>query len=176
MMKRPLMSARQLAGRGRRWSRWPFQRAGLALSSGRYEHADQVVVFHLALSDAALRLLGDQMGQSGKSVYVFPGRPRAPLSNMSMSMLLRRMGESVTVHGFRTSFRTWCSDIAHAEFEVAESALSHLVGDETSRSYNRTDLLERRRPIMSAWANYVEGKDNVVPISKPRIRAPYRRA
>ena len=95
---------------------------------------------------------------------------------MSLSMLLRRMGESVTVHGFRTSFRTWCSDIDHAEFEVAESALSHLVGDATSRSYNRTDLLERRRPVMARWANYVEGKDNVVSISRGHARAPLRRA
>ena len=130
--------------------------------------------FSVPLSDAALRLLADQMSHRGKSPYVFPGRPRAPLSNMSMSMLLRRMGESVTVHGFRTSFRTWCSDVAHSEFEVAESALSHLVGDETSRSYNRTDLLERRRPLMARWANYVE-KNNVVDL-KGRARAPLRRA
>ena len=57
--------------------------------------------FSVPLSDAALRLLADQMSHRGKSPYVFPGRPRAPLSNMSMSMLLRRMGESVTVHGFQ---------------------------------------------------------------------------
>jgi hypothetical protein len=65
----------------------------------------------------------------------------------------------------------------HIEFEVAESALSHLVGNATSRSYNRTDLLERRRPVMRAWAAYVEGKAdaNVVSIGKPRIRAPLRR-
>jgi integrase len=59
--------------------------------------------FSVPLSEAALRVLGDQMGERGKSPYVFPGRPRAPLSGMAMSMLLRRMGESVTVHGFGTS-------------------------------------------------------------------------
>ena len=134
--------------------------------------------FSVPLSEAALRVLGDQMGERGKSPYVFPGRPRAPLSGMAMSMLLRRMGESVTVHGFRTSFRTWCSDIAHVEFEVAESCLSHRVGSAVSRAYARSDMLERRRPIMSLWANYVEGKAdaNVVSISKGRARAPLRRA
>jgi integrase len=134
--------------------------------------------FSVLLSEAALRVLGDQMGERGKSPYVFPGRPRAPLSGMAMSMLLRRMGESVTVHGFRTSFRTWCSDIAHVEFEVAESCLSHRVGSAVSRAYARSDMLERRRPIMSLWANYVEGKAdaNVVSISKGRARAPLRRA
>jgi integrase len=134
--------------------------------------------FSVPLSEAALRVLGDQVGERGKSPYVFPGRPRAPLSGMAMSMLLRRMGESVTVHGFRTSFRTWCSDIAHVEFEVAESCLSHRVGSAVSRAYARSDMLERRRPIMSLWANYVEGKAdaNVVSISKGRARAPLRRA
>jgi integrase len=134
--------------------------------------------FSVPLSEAALRVLGDQMGERGKSPYVFPGRSRAPLSGMAMSMLLRRMGESVTVHGFRTSFRTWCSDIAHVEFEVAESCLSHRVGSAVSRAYARSDMLERRRPIMSLWANYVEGKAdaNVVSISKGRARAPLRRA
>ena len=134
--------------------------------------------FSVPLSEAALRVLGDQVGERGKSPYVFPGRPRAPLSGMAMSMLLRRMGESVTVHGFGTSLRTWCSDIAHVGFEVAESCLSHRVGSAVSRACARSDMLERRRPIMSLWANYVEGKAdaNVVSISKGRARAPLRRA
>jgi hypothetical protein len=60
---------------------------------------------HLAASDVplsedALRLLGDQMGGRGKNPFVFPGRPRAPLSSMALAMLLRRMGIDVTVHGF----------------------------------------------------------------------------
>lgn len=158
---------------GATWDEISFPNETWLIPSSRMKMGE---AFSVPLSDAALRLVADQMGQRGKSVYVFPGLPKKPLSNMSLSMLLRRMGESVTVHGFRTSFRTWCSDIDHAEFEVAESALSHLVGDATSRSYNRTDLLERRRPVMARWANYVEGKDNVVPISNGRTRAPLRRA
>jgi len=160
---------------GAQWNEISFQTETWVIPKERMKMGE---AFSVPLSDAALRLLSNQMGQRGKSVYVFPGRPRAPLSNMSLSMLLRRMGESVTVHGFRTSFRTWCSDIAHVEFEVAESALSHLVGDATSRFYNRTDLLERRRPEMARWADYVEGKNNVVPISKSHghVRAPFRRA
>ena len=85
---------------------------------------------------------------------------------MSMSTALRRVGVNCTVHGFRTSFRTWCSEVAHAEFEVAEAALSHRVGNAASRSYNRTDLLDRRRSLMAAWADCVCGNitDNVVPM------------
>jgi integrase len=159
---------------GAQWDEISFADALWVIPSSRMKMGEP---HRVPLSEAALRLLGNQMGQGGKSPFVFPGRPRAPLSNMSMSMLLRRLGESVTVHGFRTSFRTWCSDVAHVEFEVAESALSHLVGNAVSRTYNRTDLLERRRPVMARWADYVEGKDDtkVVPL-KGRIRAPYRRA
>ena len=142
------------------------------------ERTKVVEAFSVPLSEAALRLLGDQMSQRGKSVYVFPGRPRAPLSGMAMSMLLRRMGVDATVHGFRTSFRTWCSDVAHVEFEVAESCLSHRVGSAVSRAYARSDMLDRRRPIMEAWANYVEGKNDatVIPIRRGHARAPIRRA
>ena len=90
---------------------------------------------------------------------------------MALAMLLRRMGVDITVHGFRTSFRTWCSDVAHAEFEVAEQCLSHRVGNDVSRSYNRTSMFERRRPIMTAWANFVcnSNADNVVPLRPAQL-------
>jgi integrase len=123
-------------------------------------------IFDVPLSDRALDILRALEAKRGKNPFVFAGRPMRPLSNMALAMLLRRMGVDFTVHGFRTSFRTWCSDVAHAEFEVAEQCLSHRVGNDVSRSYNRTSMLERRRPIMTAWANYVTGSDtdNVVPM------------
>jgi len=62
------------------------------------------------LSDAALDILRDQHGTRGKNPYVFPGRPMKPLSAMSMSMLVRRLGVNCTVHGFRSSFRTWAGE------------------------------------------------------------------
>ncbi len=87
---------------------------------------------------------------------------------MALNMLLRRMNVDVTPHGFRTSWRTWASEVAHAEFEIAEMCLSHRVGSAVSRAYNRTTLLERRRPLMAAWASFVSGEtgDNVVPIKR----------
>jgi integrase len=94
--------------------------------------------------------------------------PKRPLSNMALSMLLRRMNVDATAHGFRTSFRTWSSDVAHIEFEVAEACLSHRVGSTVSRAYARSDMLERRRPVMAAWQGYVDGADaaNVVPLKR----------
>ena len=68
--------------------------------------------------------------------------PKRPLSNMALAMLLRRMNVDATAHGFRTSFRTWCSDVAHVPFEVAEASLSHRIGSAVSRAYARSDMLE----------------------------------
>jgi integrase len=87
---------------GAQWDEISFQTETWVIPSSRMKMGE---AFSVPLSDAALRLLADQMGQRGKSVYVFPGLPKKPLSSMAMSMLLRRMGESVTVHGFRTSSR-----------------------------------------------------------------------
>jgi integrase len=83
------------------------------------------------------------------------------------------MNVDVTVHGFRTSFRTWASEVGQVEFEIAESCLSHRVGNAVSRAYNRSNLLERRRPVMASWANYVEGEADakVVAINGRRKRS-----
>jgi integrase len=97
--------------------------------------------------------------EPGPDSFVFPGViPKKPLSNMALAMLLRRMGVDASAHGFRTSFRTWCSDVAHIEFEVAESCLSHRVGSAVSRAYARSDMLERRRPVMAQWAAFLDGE------------------
>jgi integrase len=98
------------------------------------------------------------------SAYVFEGQKRhKPLSNMSMLMLLRRMGsENVTVHGFRSSFRDWAAEVANAPRELAEAALAHQVGSDVERAYARSDLLERRRELMEGWSKFVTGGPLVV--------------
>ena len=101
------------------------------------------------------------------SQYVFEGQKRhAPLSNMAMLMLLRRMKvEGVTVHGFRSTFRDWASEVASAPREVAEMSLAHKVGSDVERAYARSDLLERRRILMEQWSQFVAGESgNVVRI------------
>ncbi len=95
--------------------------------------------------------------QTMQSKYVFEGQKRhKPLSNMAMLMLLRRMNvESVTVHGFRSTFRDWASEVANAPYEVAEKSISHRVGTDVERSYFRSDLLDRRRILMERWSDYI---------------------
>ena len=98
-----------------------------------------------------------------KSDYVFEGQKRhKPLSNMSMLMLLRRMNiEGVTVHGFRSTFRDWASEVANAPREVAEKSLAHSVGSNVERSYARSDLLEKRRALMCNWSQFVTSGCNL---------------
>ena len=95
-----------------------------------------------------------------QSEFVFEGQKRhKPLSNMAMLMLLRRMAvEGVTVHGFRSTFRDWASEVANAPREVAEMSLAHKVGSDVERAYARSDLLEKRRLLMDRWSGYVCGE------------------
>ena len=80
---------------------------------------------------------------------------------MTLTALLRRVGASsatpgrvATAHGFRSSFRDWCSEQGYAR-DLAERALAHTVKDKVEAAYHRTDLLEQRRPMMQAWADFV---------------------
>jgi hypothetical protein len=78
---------------------------------------------------------------------------------MSMSVLLqKRMQYDCTVHGMRSSFRDWCAEMTAYPREVAELALAHLVGTEVERAYLKTDMLDRRKPMMQQWADYCAGK------------------
>jgi integrase len=78
------------------------------------------------------------------------------MSNMSMDMLLRRMGrDDYTVHGFRSSFRDWVGEETDFPRELAEAALAHQVGNDVERAYRRGDALERRRKLMEAWEAYI---------------------
>lgn len=111
------------------------------------------------LTDAMLAII--EPLQALKSEMVFEGQKRhQPLSNMSMLMLLRRMKvESVTVHGFRSTFRDWASEVANAPREVAEMSLAHRVGSDVERAYARSDLLDRRRVLMDHWSQFVGSEE-----------------
>ena len=91
------------------------------------------------------------------SQYVVPGRSGTkPLSGMVLLMVLRRMGRNdvATGHGFRSSFRDWASERTNFPRAVSEAALAHALKDKTEAAYHRTDLFERRRELMTAWAGF----------------------
>jgi integrase len=106
------------------------------------------------LSDAALTII-ERMAESRAGDVVFPGGKGAALSNMGMTMLLRRMGRGdITVHGFRSTFSDWCSERTNFSAEVREMALAHAVGDKVEAAYRRGDLFPKRRQLMAAWAKF----------------------
>ena len=65
-------------------------------------------------------------------------------------------------HGFRSSFKSWCAEVADVPREIAETALAHVVGNQVERAYIRTDFLEKRRSLMERWANHVTGQTSEV--------------
>lgn len=114
------------------------------------------------LSDRAAAVLRDLPREDD---WVFPGRAGKPLSNMSLLMLLRRMGHGdIVAHGFRSTFRDWAAETTSFQSEVVEMALAHSIGNAVEAAYRRGDLMERRRELMGAWAKYCGGAGNVVTI------------
>jgi integrase len=108
------------------------------------------------LTPAAIAVLGAlPKGMPGD--FIFPGqKPGRPLSNMSMEMLLRRMGVGeYTVHGFRSAFKDWAADCTEFPDEVSEEALAHIVGSKVRRAYRRGSALERRGRLMAEWSDYL---------------------
>jgi len=126
------------------------------------------------LCGRALEILNLASRIAGKrqSEFVFPGtRPGRPLSDMSLAMAIRRNGQGqYTVHGFRSSFRDWAGDETDFAREIAEAALSHLVGDDSERAYRRSDALQKRRNLMNDWAKYLDA-DPSLTIVPPRLVA-----
>jgi integrase len=108
------------------------------------------------LSDAAMAILEHMKAVRSSGDYVFPGRLRGrALSNMSMLVIIRRMGRGgLTTHGFRSSFRDWAAERTAFPAEVAEMALAHTVADAVERAYRRGDLFEKRRQLAEAWAAF----------------------
>ncbi len=95
--------------------------------------------------------------------FVFPGeRWNKPLSNMSMLMMLRRIGrEDLTVHGFRSTFRDRAAEQTNFPREVAEAALAHVIADRTEAAYRRGDLFEKRGSLMTAWGAYCQMEQSI---------------
>ena len=120
------------------------------------------------LSSRAVAVLTEAKAVTGGKGLVFPGsKAGKPLSDMTLSKLVKELGFDADVHGFRTSFRTWAQERTNFPREVAEAALAHLSGDAVERAYARSDLFEKRRKMMDAWAAFLAEKraDNVVRIA-----------
>ena len=119
------------------------------------------------LSDRALQILD---GLPEQSLYLFASEEGEPLSNMAMLELLRGMGfgEGLTVHGFRSTFKDWASEVTAYPNEMSELALAHAVADKVEAAYRRGDMREKRRRMMQGWATFANrpasSASKIVPI------------
>lgn len=101
---------------------------------------------------------------------LFPAVRGGKLSSMAMTMLMRRMKQECTVHGFRSAFRDWAAERTGYAHEVCEMALAHVIGNKSEAAYRRGDLFEKRRRLMDDWASYCAGGGaagaNVTPLRR----------
>ena len=141
---------------GARWSEIDFGACVWTVPAERMKAGRE---HRVPLSERALAIL-EKLSATRMGELIFPGqRGGKPLSNMALEMLMRRMEiEGATVHGFRSAFRDWAGNETHFAREIAEAALAHTVGDKAEQAYRRGDALEKRRALMSAWADYLEGR------------------
>ena len=124
------------------------------------------------LTDDAVKLLKSLPRLEG-SPYVFAAPRGGPLSDMSISAVCRRMKVDAVPHGFRSTFRDWCSENTNFPREVAEMALAHTIESKVEAAYRRGDLFEKRRKLMDAWAGFcntvqTEEKADILPIRGSR--------
>jgi integrase len=151
-----LTAARSGEVRGATWDEIDFDAALWTIPADRMKAKREHVV---PLSEPALSVLRRcKQLRSGDEPLIFPGiRPRQPMSDMTLTKLLRELKVPVTVHGFRSSFRDWVSEETDVQGEVAEAALAHTVPNKTEAAYRRGSLLEKRRALMSDWARFCVG-------------------
>ncbi|WP_432256090.1 tyrosine-type recombinase/integrase [Limimaricola sp. AA108-03] len=125
----------------------------------------RVEEFRVPLSDAAMAIVREAEPFADNGL-LFPGARGTPISSTALEKRLTHVGEAGRPHGFRSSFRSWVQDTDACSWEVSEKILAHTIGNKVERAYARSDLLERRRPVMQAWADYVTGVtvENVVPL------------
>ena len=117
------------------------------------------------LSERAVAILREAQVWADESGLVFPSPTGKPLSNMTLSKLLKELKIPAVPHGFRSSFRDWAQESTNAPRAVMEAALAHTIPDKTEAAYARSDLFERRRGLMEQWAAYLsQASDKVVPL------------
>lgn len=152
-----LTACRSGEARGALWSEIDLNAAVWTIPAERMK-AQQP--HRVPLSHRTVEILKSQLGKHESLVFPSP-RDEVVLSDMVLTAFLRRVGTKsdtqgrvATAHGFRSSFRDWCSEHGYPR-DLAERALAHTVTNKVEAAYHRTDLLEQRRPMMESWATFV---------------------
>ena len=156
-----LTAARSEEARGARWSEINADSSTWEIPGHRMKGGK---THRVPLSDSAAAVLDEAMLFRDGSGLIFPSTAKRGFP-MRSETLLQTLGQlelagKTTVHGFRSSFRTWAEECTDAPFEVCESALAHVKGSLVEQSYARGDMFDRRRPLMQKWADFLVGTEN----------------
>ena len=151
-----LTAARSGEARGATWNEIDLQRATWTVPGSRMKVG---IEHRVPLSNEALEVLtlARQLEDGSGLCFPSPLRPGRMLSDMTLTKVLRSTGlaDRATVHGFRTSFKTWTMEQTDTPWAVGESALAHQLGGSVEQAYARSDLFVRRRKLMQQWADYL---------------------
>jgi len=155
-----LTAARSGEARGATWDEIDLDTATWTIPPARMKAAR---AHRVPLSAPALEIIKTMMALRRPGVdRVFPGARDGLLSDVAVSATLHSIAPDVTVHGFRSSFRTWCEEQTSYPRSVTEAALAHVNADKTEAAYQRSDLFDRRRELMQAWADFCTGHGRVI--------------
>ena len=145
-----LTAARSGETRGMTWGEVDLEKATWTIPAQRMKAGKE---HRVPLSKGAIALLGVRR-DANKLVFESEAKPGKPISDMSMTAVLRRMKrDDITVHGFRSTFRDWAGETTSFPREVTEAALAHGIKDKAEAAYARSDLFDKRRLLMEAWAS-----------------------
>ena len=146
-----LTAVRAGEARGARWDEIDLKTGVWTIPASRMKAGRE---FSVPLSTGALEVLERARALSPESSLVFPSRTGEELPRNAPGRVLRRAGVASTVHGFRSSARSWMAE-SGVPAEVAEACLAHVPRSRVVQAYQRSDLLERRAEVMQAWSEYV---------------------
>ena len=158
-----LTAARSGEVRGATWDEIDLARKTWTIPARRMKGKVEHVV---PLSDRAMSLLNDAKQLNAEGL-IFPGQKAGrPMSDMTMSKLVKELGFDTHVHGFRTSFRVWVQEQTNTPFEVAERALAHQTANKVVAAYARSDLFDKRRVLMETWGRFLSSNGSNVVLLK----------
>lgn len=155
-----LTAARAGEARGALWSEIDFAAQTWTIPWHRMKAEKE---HRVPLCDEAMQILAKMKEwRLDDAERIFNGVRGGLLSDVSVNKTLRSIAPDVTVHGFRSSFRMWGAETTTYPSAVMEAALAHVNPNEVEAAYQRSDLFERRRELMTAWGSYCASKGNVM--------------
>jgi integrase len=146
-----LTSGRTGEARDTRWDEIDLAAKLWTVPANRMKAA---VEHRVPLSDRAVAILTEQAAIR-EGDFVFAGMQAGkPLGAVAMFRTLKTLRDGVTVHGFRSAFRDWAAECTNFPNEVCEAALAHVIENKVEAAYRRSDLFDKRRRLMDAWAAF----------------------